>query len=113
MFARQRLLGQAAHPRRAHLRMTHFFTRGRAAGPTLNMSHTTRLGLVGLKVGIEQSDLVAHPGDVLVVMVIEGNQLMDEALGMDPAQAVELDIALPRIVADDGQFRRRAFAPGY
>ena len=65
-----------------------------------------RLGVrfVGLEFGIERPDLITDRRNILSVGLIEGNPLVDEALGMDPAQAMEQDIELPGVITDDGKF---------
>ena len=64
-----------------------------------------RLGVrfVGLEFGIERPDLITDRRNILSVGLIEGNPLVDEALGMDPAQAMEQDIELPGVITDDGK----------
>ena len=61
-----------------------------------------RVGMlaVGLQVRIQQPDLPPDPGDSPPIRVIEGQQMLQEPLGMDPAQAVNEQAKLCRVVAD-------------
>ena len=69
-----------------------------------------RLGmaLVGLQVGIQIPDLGANPLLILAMALIERDQLMDQPLGVDPAQGMEQDGELPGAVADDHQVEGEA-----
>ena len=57
---------------------------------------------VGLEIGIQLPELTAHRGEPLPVGRVEGNERVDEPLGMNPTQAMTQDLELPSIVADYG-----------
>jgi hypothetical protein len=59
---------------------------------------------VGLEIGIQLPELTAHRGKLLPVCRVEGNERVDEPLGMNPTQAMTQDLELPGIVADYGLF---------
>jgi len=61
-----------------------------------------RVGMpaAGLQVPIQEPDLLPHPGDGAPVRLIQGHQVRQGPLGMDPAQAVHEQVQLAGIVAD-------------
>ena len=60
-----------------------------------------RVAAIGLEVAVEPPDQLAHGGLGGAVLVGEGVELVDQALGMDPTQAVLADVELAGVVADD------------
>src|SRR3954470_1431949 len=71
------------------------------AGAQLAAPAWCRRRPVGLEVGVEPPDQAAH---VLLggpLRVAEGLQLVDQALGVDPAQCVLADVELPGVITDD------------
>src|ERR687896_939421 len=62
-----------------------------------------RMRFVGLEIGIQLPELTAYLGEFLPVRRVEGNERVDEPLGMNPTQAMTQDVELPRTVADYGQ----------
>ena len=63
---------------------------------------------IGLEIAIEPPDQAADAALGCAVLVGEGVELVNEALGMDPAQAVLADIELAGIVADDDGVGQKA-----
>ena len=78
------------------------------AGAQLGPTTPTGLAPVRLQVGVEPPDQVADARLGGPLLVGEGVELMDEALGMDPAQGVLADIELAGIVADDHRLGQQA-----
>jgi len=60
-----------------------------------------RAGPIELQVPVEPPDQVPDQNDGGTLLVGHGDQGVDQALGMDPAQTVAEDIELPRTIADD------------
>src|SRR5713101_7637737 len=60
-----------------------------------------RMLAIGFEIAIEPPDQCARSALSLALFIGEGIELVNEALGMDPAQAVRADIELPGIIADD------------
>src|SRR5271163_4698487 len=63
---------------------------------------------IGLEIAVELPDRRAHGGLGGAVLVREGVELVNQALGMNPAQAVLANIELPGIVADDYTVAQKA-----
>ncbi len=56
---------------------------------------------IGFEVAIEPPDQRARSALGRTLRIGEGIELVNEALGMDPAQAVRADVELPGVVTDD------------
>src|SRR5271163_614094 len=63
---------------------------------------------IGLEIAVELPDRCAHGVLGGAVLVREGVELVNQALGMNPAQAVLANIELPGIVADDYTVAQKA-----
>ncbi len=61
---------------------------------------------VTLDIGVELPDLFPHPIHRLLMAVIEWNESIDDALGMDPTQGVVENIELTGIVTHDHEIAR-------
>src|SRR5271170_5616220 len=57
--------------------------------------------LVGLQAPIEPPDHSLGDGDGVALFVVGGDELMDQALGVDPAQRMVADAELAGVVGDD------------
>src|SRR6516225_1786868 len=62
---------------------------------------SARILLVGFEIAIERPDQSTNPGLGLALIIGEGVELMNEPLGMNPAQAMLADVELTGVVADD------------
>src|SRR5712691_8521792 len=71
------------------------------AGAQRRLAPRRWVGLVGLEVAIEPPDEAAHALLRGALEVGEGVELVDEALGMHPAQAMLPDVELSGVVADN------------
>ena len=60
-----------------------------------------RMLAIGFEIAIEPPDQRARSALSLALFIREGVELVNEALGMDPAQAVRADVELPGVIADD------------
>ena len=60
-----------------------------------------RIAAVGLQIGVEPPDQAAHPLLGSAMVVGEGIELVDQPLGMDPAQSMAANLELSGIVADN------------
>ena len=56
---------------------------------------------MGLEIAVEVPDQLTHSGLGGAVLAGEGVELVNQALGMDPAQAVLADVELTGVIADD------------
>ena len=56
---------------------------------------------IGFEIAIEPPDQRARSALSLALFIREGVELVNEALGMDPAQAMRADVELPGVIADD------------
>src|SRR5258707_3406410 len=63
---------------------------------------------IGFEIAIEPPDQCTNFALRLTLLVGEGVELVDEALGMDPAQAVLADIKLTGVVTDDDGVGQKA-----
>src|SRR5271157_5931115 len=71
------------------------------AGAQLAAASRRRIQLVGFQVGIEPPDQSTDTLLGAALLVGERLQLVHQAFGVDPAQAVLADVELPGVVADD------------
>src|SRR5271169_4557132 len=89
---------------------------GFAGEDAIELCHKDGLALrggratVGLEIAVELPDRRAHGGLGGAVLVREGVELVNQALGMNPAQAVLANIELPGIVTDDYAVAQKAGA---
>ena len=60
-----------------------------------------RMLAIGFEIAIEPPDQRARSALSLALFIREGVELVNEALGMDPAQAMRADVELPGVIADD------------
>src|SRR6267142_6483093 len=56
---------------------------------------------ISLEIAVERPDQSTDTGLGCAVLIGEGVELVNQTLGMDPAQAVLTDVELPGIVADN------------
>src|SRR4029077_17612511 len=56
---------------------------------------------IDLEITVEVPDQLTHGGLGGAVLVGEGVELVNQAFGMDPAQAVLADVELTSVIADD------------
>src|SRR5271166_3508889 len=63
---------------------------------------------IGFEVAIERPDQVTNAGLGLALLIGEGIELVNETLGMNPAQAMLADIELTGVVTDDHRVRQKA-----
>ena len=59
-----------------------------------------RMLAIGFEIAIEPPDQRARSALSLALFIREGVELVNEALGMDPAQAMRADVELPGVIAD-------------
>jgi len=64
------------------------------------------IALIGFEVRVQVPNFAAYPFLILTMAFIERDQLVDQALGVDPAQGMEQNRKLPGSVADDDQVGR-------
>src|SRR5215831_16586586 len=62
---------------------------------------SARILPVGFEIAIERPDQSTNPGLGLALIIGEGIELVNEPLGMNPAQAMLADVELTGVVADD------------
>jgi len=60
-----------------------------------------RVAAIALEVGVEPPHPCPNPLDGLALPVVEADQLVDEPLGVDPAQRVSADVELTGVITDD------------
>ena len=68
-----------------------------------------RGALVLLQRPIEPPDRAPHDPDGVALLVVGGNELMDEALGVDPTERVIAEAELAGVVGDDDGLSEQAF----
>jgi hypothetical protein len=78
--------------------------------PQLAPAPLVRRAAVGLQVGVEPPDQGAQELLRSVLPVGEGIELMDQPLGMDPAQSVPVDGELAGVIGQDGGVGQEAVA---
>ena len=71
------------------------------AGLKLPLSARSGIAAICLQVGVEPPHPRPDPRARLPLAVVEADQLVDEPLGVDPAQRVRADVELAGVVADD------------
>src|SRR5882757_568849 len=67
-----------------------------------------RMKAVGLEIAVEPPDQITGAALGVALLVGKGVELVNQALGMDPAQAVLTDVELTGVVADDDGIWQKA-----
>lgn len=81
------------------------------AGTQGGLSRRRRIVAIGLEVGVEPPDQAADALLGGAMMIGEGVELVDQALGMDPAQGMAPDVELSSVVADDDGVGQQILRP--
>jgi hypothetical protein len=78
------------------------------AGAQLGSALAARVALVCLEIGVEPPGQLAHQLDRQPLVVVAGDQLVHQPLGLDPAERVPTDSELAGVVGDDGRVLEQA-----
>ena len=80
------------------------------AGAELGCSRFLGIALVGFEIGVEPPDQLTDEVDGPSLRIVEADELVDQALSMNSAQAVLADAELAGAVGDDDRIVEEAMA---